>query len=111
MRPLPMLPTLVTRLRQPIIDGDQTAISLNSARGLVRGDLLVIGDEIMVITQVVNARLGFVLVRRGEHGTPGLRAGTKAGTRCTRPVNLVSLYRTLIELCGLPEKPRQHRIR
>lgn len=34
---------------------------------------------------------------------PGL---TKAGTRCDRPVNLLDLYPTLVELCGLPDNER-----
>ncbi len=29
---------------------------------------------------------------------------TKAGGRCTRPVDLMSIYPTLAELCGLPER-------
>jgi arylsulfatase A-like enzyme len=29
----------------------------------------------------------------------------KPGSRCTRPVSLIDLYPTLIDLCGLPEKP------
>jgi arylsulfatase A-like enzyme len=33
---------------------------------------------------------------------PGL---TRPGTRCKRPVNLIDLYPTLIELCGLTKKP------
>jgi arylsulfatase A-like enzyme len=33
---------------------------------------------------------------------PGM---TKPGSRCGRPVSLVDLYRTLIDLCGLPDKP------
>jgi arylsulfatase A-like enzyme len=37
-------------------------------------------------------------------GVPGLPAGTKAGTRCTHAVNLVDMYRTLTDLCGLPAK-------
>jgi arylsulfatase A-like enzyme len=32
---------------------------------------------------------------------PGL---TKAGSRCTRPVGLIDLYPTLVDLCGLPRK-------
>lgn len=35
-------------------------------------------------------------------GTPGLDRGTVASSKCARPVNLVDLYPTLIELCGLP---------
>ncbi len=30
--------------------------------------------------------------------------GTKPGSKCSRPVNLLSLYPTLLELAGLPEK-------
>jgi len=37
--------------------------------------------------------------------TPGLAEGTSAGTTCTKPVNLLSLYPTLLELTGLPSKP------
>ncbi len=33
---------------------------------------------------------------------PGLPAGTRADTMCNRPVNLLSLYPTLVELAGLP---------
>ena len=33
---------------------------------------------------------------------PGI---TTPGTVCERPVSLLDLYPTLIELCGLPEKP------
>ncbi len=32
---------------------------------------------------------------------PGI---TKAGSRCTRPVNLLDIYPTMIELCGLPKR-------
>jgi len=38
-------------------------------------------------------------------GTPGLPRGTKAGTSCSKPVNLLSLFPTLTELVGLPAKP------
>lgn len=34
----------------------------------------------------------------------GLNEGTVANSRCDEPVNLVSLYPTLLELAGLPEK-------
>lgn len=44
------------------------------------------------------------LMVRAPEGAPGLPRGTKAGSVCDRPVSLVDLYRTLIELCGLPEK-------
>ncbi len=30
--------------------------------------------------------------------------GVKAGSRCDRPVNLVDVYPTLVELCGLPHR-------
>lgn len=44
------------------------------------------------------------LIIRVPPGTPGLLSGTRPAL-CERPVSLVDLYRTLIELCGLPEKP------
>jgi arylsulfatase A-like enzyme len=44
------------------------------------------------------------LIVRVPRGAPGLPGGTPAGTRCARPVSLVDLYRTLVDLCGLPEK-------
>ena len=44
------------------------------------------------------------LMVRVPQGTKGLSNGTKAGTRCNAPVNLLSLYPTLTELCGLPPK-------
>lgn len=37
-------------------------------------------------------------------GTPGLTKGTEAGSVCTKPVNLLSLFPTLTELSGLPAK-------
>ncbi len=44
------------------------------------------------------------LMVRVPKGAPGLPDGTKAGTICNAPVNLTSLYPTLTELAGLPEK-------
>ena len=44
------------------------------------------------------------LIVRVPQGTPGLPEGTRAGQRCTQPVNLLSLYPTLAELAGLPAK-------
>jgi arylsulfatase A-like enzyme len=44
------------------------------------------------------------LMVRVPKGAPGLAAGTRAGGKCNRPVSLVSLYPTLLELCGLPPK-------
>ena len=44
------------------------------------------------------------LMVRVPKGARGLQEGTKAGTVCDEPVNLVSLYPTLLELAGLPEK-------
>ena len=41
------------------------------------------------------------LMIRVPEGTPGLPQGTQPG-RCQKPVNLLSLYPTLLELCGLP---------
>jgi arylsulfatase A-like enzyme len=35
---------------------------------------------------------------------PGLANGTTAGTTCSKPVNLLSLFPTLTELAGLPPK-------
>lgn len=42
---------------------------------------------------------------RVPEGVPGLPEGTRAGSVCSKPVNLLSLYPTLVELCGLPAKP------
>lgn len=44
------------------------------------------------------------LIVRVPVGTPGLPQGTAAGTTCTAPVNLLSLYPTLTRLTGLPDK-------
>jgi arylsulfatase A-like enzyme len=44
------------------------------------------------------------LIIRVPKGAPGLPGGTPTGARCAQPVNLVDLYRTLVDLCGLPEK-------
>ncbi len=44
------------------------------------------------------------LIIRVPPGAPGLPAGTGAGA-CNRPVNLLSLFPTLLELCGLPAQP------
>ncbi len=37
-------------------------------------------------------------------GTPGLTQGTTAGTRIDKPVSLLDVYPTLVDLCGLPER-------
>ncbi len=42
------------------------------------------------------------LMIRVPPGVPGLSQGTPSGQICHRPVNLVSLFPTLTELCGLP---------
>jgi len=44
------------------------------------------------------------LVVRVPKGVPGLPGGTKAGGVCKEPVNLISLFPTLTDLCGLPAK-------
>ena len=44
------------------------------------------------------------LMIRAPKGTFGLEQGTQPNTVCDQPVNLVSLYPTLIELAGLPAK-------
>jgi arylsulfatase A-like enzyme len=44
------------------------------------------------------------LIVRVPAGAPGLNAGTIAGSTCAKPVNLLSLFRTLTELTGLPPK-------
>lgn len=45
------------------------------------------------------------LIIRVPVGTPGLPEGTGAGTVCSKPVNLLSLFPTLTALAGLPPKP------
>lgn len=44
------------------------------------------------------------LMIRVPKGVPGLAKGTKPGSVCSRPVNLVDLFKTLNALCGLPPK-------
>jgi arylsulfatase A-like enzyme len=44
------------------------------------------------------------LIIRVPPAAPGLPAGTQPA-RCNKPVNLVSLFPTLLELCGLPAIP------
>ena len=44
------------------------------------------------------------LIVRVPPGVTGLREGTEAGSRCAKPVNLLSLFPTLTELSGLPMK-------
>ena len=44
------------------------------------------------------------LIVRAPAGTPGLPDGTTKGTSCNAPVNLLSLYPTLTQLAGLPDK-------
>ena len=38
-------------------------------------------------------------------GAPGMPQGAANGRRCARPVSLLSLFSTLTELAGLPQKP------
>lgn len=45
-----------------------------------------------------------LMVRVPPRVAPGLLNGTTAGTVCDRPVNLLSLYPTLVELTGLTAK-------
>lgn len=42
------------------------------------------------------------LIVRVPKGSPGLVAGTVAGTTCEQPVNLLSLFPTLTDLSGIP---------
>jgi len=44
------------------------------------------------------------LIVRIPSDVPGLPQGTQAGSTCTKPVNLLSLFPTLTELAGLPRK-------
>lgn len=44
------------------------------------------------------------LMVRVPPGTPGLSRGTVAGSKCEHPVNLLSLYPTLLQLAGLPHQ-------
>ena len=44
------------------------------------------------------------LMIRVPKGAPGLPKGTKAGSVCHKPIDLLSLFPTLTELCGLPMK-------
>jgi arylsulfatase A-like enzyme len=44
------------------------------------------------------------LIVRVPQGTSGLTQGTRAGSICQKPVNLLSLFPTLTQLAGLPDK-------
>lgn len=44
------------------------------------------------------------LIVRVPEGTPGLQQGTKPGTKCGKPVDLLSLFPTLTQLAGIPRK-------
>ena len=48
------------------------------------------------------------LMIRVPKGSPGCKTGTTAGSICEQPVSLLSLYPTLLELCGLPARPALH---
>ncbi|MCA8999182.1 MAG: sulfatase-like hydrolase/transferase, partial [Planctomycetaceae bacterium] len=45
------------------------------------------------------------LIIRVPENTPGLPAGTKTGVTCSEPVNLLSLFPSLLDLAGLPAEP------
>ena len=45
-----------------------------------------------------------LMIRIPGNAAPGLPEGTKAGTICDQPVNLLSLFPTLTELAGIPKK-------
>ena len=45
-----------------------------------------------------------LMVRVPKSTAKSLPGGTKAGTVCNTPVSLLSLYPTLLDLCGLPSK-------
>ncbi|MFP6762623.1 MAG: sulfatase-like hydrolase/transferase, partial [Planctomycetaceae bacterium] len=45
-----------------------------------------------------------LMIRVPQHIAPGLPEGTQAGSVCSRPVNLLSLFPTLTELTGLPAR-------
>ena len=44
------------------------------------------------------------LLISAPEGTPGLPEGTRSGAKSGRPVSLLDLYPTLVELAGLPEQ-------
>lgn len=48
------------------------------------------------------------LIVRVPQGTVGFKAGTKPGTVSNAPVSLLSLFPTLVELCGLPPQEEIH---
>ena len=45
-----------------------------------------------------------LIVRVPQSASAALEQGTQPGTKCDLPTNLLSLYPTLLELCGLPAK-------
>jgi arylsulfatase A-like enzyme len=44
------------------------------------------------------------LIFVAPRGTPGLTQGSRAGTRVDKPVSLLDIYPTLVDLCGLPAR-------
>ena len=49
-----------------------------------------------------------LMIRIPKNCAPGLPAGTKPGTICDQPVNLLSLFPTLTQLTGIPHKNDNH---
>jgi len=44
------------------------------------------------------------LIFVAPQGSPGLEQGTRGGTRIEKPVSLLDIYPTLVDLCGLPAR-------
>ena len=49
-----------------------------------------------------------LMIRVPEKIAPGLPEGTRSGEVCDQPVNLLSLFPTLLDLAGLPKKDDNH---
>ncbi|MGI9244897.1 MAG: sulfatase-like hydrolase/transferase, partial [Verrucomicrobiales bacterium] len=102
LRPLPPIDVRWERVLEALEEGpnrDNTIVVLWSDHGWHLGE-----KQHWQKYTMWRAATRVPLIIRVPEGVPGLPEGTAPGGVCSRPVNLLSLYPTLTELCGLPPK-------